>query len=232
MNKRSQIISICGMIMFILTTFMFFMMTKDRIESTWISLFFLLFAEMILFGGFIMIEYLADKASQIVIRSGCGFVLLAYSIISIIVSMYYIISVKESVKPLITIQVVLLVIAGILLAVFYTTSVSIKDNSDKVINATERVSSVVDKLNLLSQDVSNDKYKKQIAKIAEDLMFTDTSTLVACDDEINRKIASIELALLKEAGSKESEVYELLEDMLMLINKREIEVKNSKFGGV
>lgn len=232
MNKRGKTISISGIIMFVLTILMFFMMTNDRVTSTWISLFFLLFAEIILFGGFLMIEYLADKASHIVIRSGCGFVLVAYSIISTIVSMYYIISVKESVKLLLTIQIVLLGIAVILFAVFYTASVRIKDSSDKVIKATIRVSSIVDKLNLLSQDVNNVKFKKELLKIAEDLRFTDTSTLVPCDDEINRKLASLELALLKEDESKDSEVYELLEDMLMLINKREIEVKNSKFGGV
>jgi hypothetical protein len=232
MNNRGKIFSISGIIMFVLTIFMFFMMTNDRVSSTWISLFFLLFAEIILFGGFLMVEYLAEKASQIVIRSGCGFVLVAYSIISIIVSIYYIISVKESVKPLITIQIVILGIAGILFAVFYITSVSIKDSSNEVINAGVRVSSVVDKLNLLSQDVSNAKYKKQLAKIAEDLRFIDTSTLVSCDDEINRKLASIELELLKESENKDREVCKSLEDMLMLINKRENEVKNSKFGGV
>jgi hypothetical protein len=232
MNKRGKTISISGIIMFVLTIFIFFMMTNDKVASTWISLFFLLFAEIILFGGFLMIEYLADKASQIVIRSGCGFVLIVYSIISIIVSMYYIISAKESVKILITIQIAALAIAGVLFAAFYTISVSIKERSDKVINATVRVNSVVDKLKILSQDVNNAKYKKQLSKIAEDLRFTDTSTLVSCDDEINRKLVSLELVLLKEAGSKDSEVYELLEDMLMLINKREIEVKNSKIGGV
>ena len=155
MNKRGKAISISGIIIFLLTTFIFFMMTKDRVAATWISLFFLLFAEIILFGGFIMIEYLVDKGSPIVIRAGCGFVLVAYSIISIIASMYYIISAIESVKPLIIIQVVLLGIAVILFTIFYTISVSIKDSNDKVINATVRVSLVVDKLNLLSQDINN-----------------------------------------------------------------------------
>ncbi len=231
MNKRGKTILISGIIMFAITIFVFFMMTKDRVATTWISLLFLLFAEITLFGGLIIIEYLAEKTSQIVIRAGCGFILVAYSIISIIVSMYYIISVKESVKLLMTIQVVLLGIAVILFIVFYTTSVSVKVSSDKVINATVKVSSVIDKLNLLSQDVSNVKYKKQIEKIAEDLKFTDISTLVSCDEKIECKLSCLELTLFSEDEIKESEVPKILEEMLMLINERKIEVSKTKFGG-
>lgn len=231
MNKRGKAISISGIIMFLITIFVFFMMTKDRVATTWISLLFLLFAEVTLFGGLIIIEYLADKTSQIIIRAGCGFVLIAYSIISIIVSMYYIISVKESVKPLMTIQVVLLGIAVILFIVLYITSVSVKDSSDKVVNSTVRVNSGIDKLNLLSQDVSNIKYKKQLENIAEDLKFTDISTLVSCDEKIDCKLACLELALFNEDESKDSEVAKLLKDMLMLINERKIEVSKTKFGG-
>lgn len=232
MNKRGKAISISGIIVFLLTTFVFLMMTKDRVAATWISLFFLLFTEIILFGGFIIIEYLVNKRSPIIIRAGGGFVLVAHSIISIIVSMYYIISAIESVKPLITIHVVLLGSAVILFTIFYTISVSIKGSNNKVINATVRVNLVVEKLNLLSQDINNYKYKKQLAKISDDLNYTDKSTSVPCDDKIDRKLASLELALLKEEVIKDSEIPKLLEDMLILINKRKIEVMNTKFGGI
>lgn len=228
MNKRGKIFRLCGIIVFILTIFIFFMMTKDRVSATWISLIFLLFVEIILFCGLTMLEYLATKASQIVIRAGCGGVLLIYSIISMIVSVYYIISVQESVKLLATIQVVLFGIAAILFVVFYKTSVRIKEGSDEVINVAVKLSSIVDKFNLLSQDPSNDKYKTQLAKIAEDLRFTDISIWVPCDYEIDCNLAKLELVLLKE--DDESEVLKLLESTFMLINKRKIEVKNARFG--
>jgi len=232
MKKRVNTILISGIVMLILTNFIFFIVTNERELVTWVSLIFLLLAEIMLFGGLILIEYLANKVSPIVMRAGFGSSLIICSIISMIASLFYIMSENESVKPILIIQAVLLAIIIILFFVFYTASGSVKASSNKVINTTIRVSSFVDKLNHLSQDVNNDKYEKQLAKIAEDLRFTDTSTSVSCDNEIERKLARLELTLLKEDESKDIEIFKLLEDMLLLINKRKIEVNSTKVGGI
>jgi hypothetical protein len=64
------------------------------------------------------------------------------------------------------------------------------------------------------------------------LSFTDTSTFVSCDNEIERKLARLELTLLKEDENKDIEIFKLLEEMLLLINKRKIEVNSTKVGGI
>lgn len=196
MKKKINTILISGIVMFIFTSFIFFIATNERELVTWISFYFLLLTEIILFGGLILIEYLANKVSPIVMRAGFGSSLVICSIISMIVSLFYIMSENESVEPILIIQAVLLAIIIILFFVFYTTSGSVKASSNKVMNATIKISSFIDKLNNLSQDANNDKYKKQLAKIAEDLRFTDISTSVSCDNEIERKLASLELTLL------------------------------------
>ena len=50
-----------------------------------------------------------------------------------------------------------------------------------------------------------------MAKISDDLNYTDTSTSVPCDDEIDCKLASLELALIKEEVIKDTEIPKLLE---------------------
>jgi hypothetical protein len=232
MKKRVNTILISGIVVFMLTSFIFFIATNERELVTWVSFCFLLLTEIILFGGLILIEYLATKVSPIVMRAGFGSSLVICSIISMIVSMFYIVSENESVKPILIIQAILLAIIIILFFVFYTTSGSVKVSSDKVINTTIRISSFIDKLNSLSKDGNNDKYKKQLTKIAQDLSFSDISTSVSCDSEIERKLASLELTLLKEDESKDTEISKLLEDMVLLINKRKFEIKNTKVGGI
>lgn len=232
MKKNVNTILISGVVVFVLTCFLFFILTNERELVTWISFYFLLLAEIILFGGFILIEYLANKVSPIVMRAGFGSSLIICSIISMIVSVYYIMSENESVKPVLAIQVILLAIIIILFFVFYNISGGVKVKSNKIINATARTSLFIDKLNSLSKDEKNNKYEKQLSKIAEDLRFTDISTSVPCDNEIERKLASLELTLLKEDVMKDSEISKLLEDIVLLINKRRFEVKNTKVGGI
>lgn len=232
MKKRVSTILISGIVILILTNFIFFIVTNERELVTWVSFFFLLLTEIILSGGLILIEYLENKVSAIVMRAGFGSSLVICSIISMITSLFYIMSEEESVRPILTIQAMLLAIIIVLFFVFYTTAGRVKASSSKVINATERVSSFVDKINHLSQDVNNYKYEKQLTKIAEDLRFTDTSTSVSCDNEIERKLASLELTLFKEDESKDIEISKLLQDMFLLINKRKIEVNSTKVGGI
>jgi hypothetical protein len=232
MNKRSNTLLISGLLIILLTIFIFFIATENRITITWLCFVFMLLAELILFGTFILVEYYSSKTSQIVLRSGCTFTALAYSMLSILISIIYLISDNEKVKLYLVLQFILLAITLILLMIFFTTANSVKLNNDKTIYSCSKINSIVDKITLINNNNQNTKYKKPIFKILEELKYSDTSTSVAIDDDIELKIIKLEVALLNDNANKDIELNNLFEEILLLINKRKLEVKNMKLGGI
>ncbi len=232
MNKRGKVFLVSGTLIILLTIFLFFILTEERVTMTWLSFEFLLFAECVLFGGLMIIEHLSSKTSQIILRSGGGFTLIVYSTISMIVSLFYMILVRKSVRSFFSIQAVLIVVAVILFIIIITTANSVKENNDKILNTTNKMNGILDKINLLKNDLQNTVYTKSLNKIAEELRFSDISTTVPSDEELEHKLAKLELALLKEIDTKDVEVNGLLEEMLLLINRRKAEVKTTKVGGI
>lgn len=228
MNRREKIFGIVGIIVLLVTVLLYFMITKDRTSTSYMSFIILLLVEIILFSGLILIERQAEKLSQIILRAGCGGVLLIYSVIAVIVSLVFIATNKDAMRTLITVHIFLLSLATIVVVIFYTTSESVKKRDDKGLNAIARANEVADKLTLMWQNTNNEKHQRQLKKLSDDMRFIDTSISVPCDNDIDTTLSKLESALLKETDDKEAT--SLIEELLTLINKRKIQVKNSKGG--
>lgn len=126
MKLRGKVILISGLVVFIITNVFFFMLTKERSNITWLGYVFILFAEVDFFGGLVLIEFLANKNSQIIIRTGIGFTITAYMLLTIVVSLIYMIFSINRIASFLAIQLTIFAIAFILSVIFYGTAKAVK----------------------------------------------------------------------------------------------------------
>lgn len=232
MNRREKTISLCGLLVILLTVLLFFTLAKFRFIITWLGFIFILLAEVILFSALILIEFYSKKTSEIIWRTGAGFASAAYAVISIAISLFYMITLRSTIGLFLALQFTLLIIMIIAIIIFYTTSVSAKNNDAKVLNSLILINSIIDKLDLIRKDKNNLEYSKLLNKVYEDLRYSDISTSVLSDYELDSKLSLLENALLTDDENKNDEVNGIIEDMLTLISKRKIEVRSMKAGGI
>lgn len=232
MNRRAKVFALTGSLLIVLTLFLFLVITRDRITITWLGLATILLAECVSFGGYILIEKFASSKEQIVLRSGGGTTLTIYALVSIIISIVFMSLRVHAVRSFIAIQAIIFVAMLVLVVVFYTAATSAKESNRKVVDSLNRCNNMVQLLRRLKDDNRNVQYYKLLDKLEEELRFTDISTTVKSDDELENKITELELALLKEVGSKDDEVNSISADILRLIHNRKLEVSNMKVGGI
>lgn len=234
MKNRNSAISIIGVIIVVFTGILFALLTEDRRTSMFIYLGFIVGAEIVLFGGLLTIEYLSRTTSQIIVRTVCGITLGVGSIASILVSCIYMGRDVDSLRGFYSWQLIIWVLAIIGITIGFFTASSVKASDTRTMNTVMTLTLVTDQLTSLSDDSRNTKYADQLKKIADELRYSDTSSLVPSDELIQNAVAKLEVVLVQEYGEdeKDTEIKNLLSEILVLINKRKQEVKLTKVGGI
>lgn len=234
MKNRNNAISIIGVTLVIFTAILFALLTEDRTRTMFICLGFIVGAEIVFFGGLLLIEYLSKTTSQIILRTVCGITLSIGSLASILVSCIYIGRDVDSLRGFYSWQLIIWVLAIVVLTIGYFTASSVNNSDSRTMNAVMTLAVVVDQLTTLSDDSRNTKYADQLKKIADELRYSDTSSLVPSDELIQNAVAKLEVVLVQEYGEdeKDTEIKNLLSEILVLINRRKQEVKLTKVGGI
>lgn len=234
MKNRNNAISIIGATLVIFTAILFALLTEDRTRTMFICLGFIVGAEIVFFGGLLLIEYLSKTTSQIILRTVCGITLSIGSLASIIVSCIYMSRDVDSLRGFYSWQLIIWVLAIVVLTIGYFTASSVNNSDSRTMNAVMTLAVVVDQLTTLSDDSRNTKYADQLKKIADELRYSDTSSLVPSDELIQNTVAKLEVVFVQEYGEdeKDNEIKNLLSEMLVLISRRKQEVKLTKVGGI
>lgn len=234
MKNRNNAISIIGVTLVIFTAILFALLTEDRTRTMFICLGFIVGAEIVFFGGLLLIEYLSKTTSQITLRTVCGITLSIGSLASILVSCIYIGRDVDSLRGFYSWQLIIWVLAIVVLTIGYFTASSVNNSDSRTMNAVMTLAVVVDQLTTLSDDSRNTKYAGQLKKIADELRYSDTSSLVPSDELIQNAVAKLEVVFVQEYGEdeKDNEIKNLLSEMLVLISRRKQEVKFTKAGGI
>ena len=234
MKNRNSAISSIGVIIVVFTGILFALLTEDRRTSMLICLGFIVGAEIVLFGGLLTIEYLSRTTSQIIVRTVCGITLGVGSIASILVSCIYMGRDVDSLRGFYSWQLFIWVLAIIGITIGFFTASSVKASDTRTMNAVMTLTLVTDQLTSLSDDSRNTRYAEQLKKIADELRYSDTSSLVPSDELIQNVVAKLEVVLVQEYGDdeKDTEIKNLLSEILVLINRRKQEVKLTKVGGI
>ena len=186
------------------------------------------------FGGLLAIEYLSRTTSQIIVRTVCGIILGVGSLASILVSCIYMGRDIDSLRGFYSWQLIIWVLAIIGITIGYFTASSVKTSDTRTMNAVMTLTNIFDQLTSFSDDSRNTKYADQLKKIADELRYSDTSSLVPSDELIQNAVAKLEVVLVQKYGEdeKDSEINNLLSEILVLINRRKQEVKLTKVGGI
>lgn len=234
MKNRNNAISIIGVILVIFTGILFALLTEDRTTLMFTCLGFIVGAEIMFFGGLLIIEFLSRTTSQIILRTVCGITLGVCSIASILVSCVYMGRDIDSLKGFYSWQLIIWVFAIVVITIGFFTASSVKSTDTKTMKALMTLTNVVNLLNSLSDDSRNTKYAEQLKEIADELRYSDTSSLVPSDELIQNAVAKLELVLVQEydKDEKDNEIKNLLSEMFVLINRRKQEVKLAKVGGI
>ncbi len=232
MSKRENVITISGILIIILTVFLFFLLTVDRPLLVCTSFGFILWAEIVLFGGLLFIEKIAKSTFQIIFRSGVGFVLTAYSILSIFISLVAANSKLIDLKLLWALHAVLFVITLILVMLFYVFAERVRKSNNVVSGTATMVNDILGRINMLKSDENNREYAPMLNSIADKFYFSDISTIVSADGEIDKQVTILETALRQSEDSDKTSISAILKNIDTLINRRKIEVANTKRGSV
>ncbi|WP_100065484.1 hypothetical protein [Miniphocaeibacter massiliensis] len=232
MNSRVKVLSISGILIMLLTITLGFLNIEEWNNTNIVSFIFILLAEIIFFGGFILVEKTYNDFSKTFYRGITFSVITLYTLATIITSLVFIIFTEKAFRSLLTIQLIILAIFLIAFITVYSISKKLKDSDEKILGSTSRIENYINRLNLLKSQDSSKPYSLRIKKLAEDLRFTDISTTVLADDDIELVISKLEEELNKDEDLSEKEIELLCSKISNLIERRKLEVHSLKRGGI
>lgn len=228
MNGRAKISIIIGTIVLVATCMIFVIAGVEIYPSTVLGMLFLLYSEAVFFGGFVIVEYLADKSSQIMTRTGVGIPVEVYAVIVFLSSLIYINFFDSYIRVFLIFQVILLVITAGIALVAANISKTTTERDKEILQADLKIQGFIDRLVLIKQLIDK---KADIDKLIDEIKYSDKSAAVDADKELDGAILNLEnLVQTKEFDMQEFN--KQVNEIGILITKRKQQVKNLKQGGI
>ena len=232
MNRRSKAILLSGVILLIATAALLLLCINDWSGLTKLASSTILWSEIAFFGGLLFVERVAQKTEQVITRSSVYFLLSAYAVINILVSIVYITFFKQSFTSFLVFQIVLFAVVAIAILIFLTASRSIYKANAQTNQTVAGVQAMVDRLNELALNPEYDHFSSTLKKLSEDLRFTDLSTNAPEDAEILDAISAIEIELGHLNENTGETVKSTLVRLNSLINQRKVSTGAIKKGRI
>lgn len=232
MNIRGKTISISGVIILIATIIIATLCIDDWSRLTVLAFSTMLLTEIVFFGGLIFIEWISEKTEQLITRSSLYVLLSFYLVISILLSILYMVFFKEATTSFVIIQVILLAIITIAIMVSLAVSKSIYKSNEKTMTTLTSVEEMITRLNKLAALPKCAVYSSAIKKLSDNLRFTDVSVNVPEDAEIDGAISTIEIEATIENEDAAETIKETLIHLNSLIAQRKVTSSAAKKGRV
>ena len=175
---------------------------------------------------------LTSKADKTMVIVGFSTIIMIYTAISLIISLIFITDIFESIASLITIQVLLFALAAIVAVVYFTFTKMASDKDKSILQAISIVKQNCDDISVLMNDSKNIEYRNKLEKIYESIKFCNNSVSVPSDDKIAQKIIELDYLLGNESDATKGKVEDILNEIIVLTKKRELEAQNAVRGGV
>ena len=226
-NRRVYTLGIIGGIIFAVSIIIFIILKPEQCNvSVFLGFLFLLIAETVLFGGLIAIEFFEDT-SQIIVRSGCGFCIIGYAIVSSILSIIYMFLNTSVVRVFLVLQVILSAVCIVLFLAFKSISRKAWEMDERTRDSVLNVDNMAEEILSLQK---NPKYGKQLCELAQELKYADNSTDLEVDCEIKQTISKMKQELMADPYSER--VADYISAISILIRKRKNQMRNKKIGGI
>lgn len=230
--RRTVPTAIIGLIAIAVTLLIFFTAVTERHTIQWVSLLFIIFAELITTGGFILIDEYAKNTSGVMLRAGTYSLLFIYFIATIVVSIMYMSGVGGSVKWLVMIDVIILALTVAIMVPIFASSKAIYNRSLSELKPAKLFKQLENSVMLLKSDEKNRKYSDRLEKIYDTIKYFDNTLLVSADDLLINKIKELEDILSANSAEMDERVNFVTNEILLLAKKRSAEVRSVKMGSI
>ena len=131
MHRRSKVLAFSGCLILALTLILGFLNITDWSGVSVPAFVFLLWSELALFGGLLLVEVLAKQTFQVFFRAGCTVTLVFYAAAAFAAALVFLFFFPLALVPLFTIELILLGLAAILCAVFAAVGKGLQEKSQK-----------------------------------------------------------------------------------------------------
>lgn len=228
MGRRSKILLITGGVVFLATIAIYSIIHPSVFPSTVLGLCFLIYAEIVFFGGLALIDFFSRKSSGLLLWSGAGVPIGIYAVVVFLSSLVFISTQTIAIQGFLVLQIVLLVIAAAICLVTGSLSIGAKKRDEKELEAGRTVQYAIDRLMLIREQTDK---KADVDRLIDGLRFSDTSVTVDADAELGDAIAALQSpAAAEETG--EDEFSKALQGIEFLIKRRNLQTRVSKQGGI
>lgn len=228
MSRRSKVSLAIGVIVFLATMGIYAVIHPMIFPSAIVGLCFLLYAEVVFFGGFVLIDFWSRKSSKLMLWPGIGVPLSIYAVIVFISSFVFINAHTTNLQGFWILQIVLFVIAAAICLIVGSFSIGAKEKEEKVLNAERTVQYTIDQLLLIKEQTDK---KADIDKLIDGLRFSDVSVAVDADVEICDAIAALQ-SIVQSTETDGDEFSRAVQSIEFLIKKRKLQANASKQGGI
>ena len=183
-------------------------------------------------ASIIIIGKYSKKTEPTMLIAGTSVIIPIYAGVSLLISLIFATGLFDSIKALVTIQLLFLAIAAIIVILLLLFAKSSSEKDKSALQSAAQIKQTQDDLFILMNDDRNSAYKKKLEKLYEAVRYCDNGTYAPSDDKIAVKVIELENALLDDSEDKDSKVDGLINELLLLNKKRTLEVQNKKRGGI
>lgn len=228
MSKRSKASLIIGGLVLLASIVIYAIIRPPVFPSTIVGLGFLLYSEVVLFGGFLLMDFCGMKSSKLLLWSGAGVSLGIYAFVVFISSLVFINAHTAAVQGFWVFQIVLLAAALVICFIIGSFSIGAKERDEKTLEAGRTVQYAIDQLTLVKEQTDK---KTAVDKLIDGLRFSDTSVTVDADVEINDTIMDLQ-KLVQSEEMDEDGFLKTVQSIEFLIKKRNLQTRVSKQGSI
>lgn len=229
MKKRSLIILSMGAGVLLATTvwFMFLYEASDVMGFT--GYLYLLLAELIFFGGLGLVDIFISTRKKLFLSTPF-FILLGYFVLSVAVSLFFMMKPVEKKALFMVVQVLFLAITAMLLFLMLAAERSTPSTRFSEIEWNNPLREATNKIRALKDDPENEAFKSNLISLYERFVFLDSSLKRNQDEDILKGMKELEIVLVSldyEAEEKRQKVEEKIEDVVKLLKEREYEIRET-----
>lgn len=228
MNRRQKTAALAGFIVLAVSLVIFFLTTADRQRLDWICLSFILLAEIVMFGGLILVDRLAQCRGGALFRAGAVSILVICTVLSILFAMIFTVLFREHERLFVIAEILVFALSFLALLVLSASAKGVAEQDlvlDKAQTALQTVQLLADRL---AREPANRPYLPQLTKVSEAIRFSDASRTSVKDQLIFQELAALEMVLNGREEGKVAETQRRTDELLSLIAQRNGEIKSSR----
>jgi hypothetical protein len=225
-------IGMISLILILTTIVLFFILPEKRVLIDWLGFAFIIASELILMSGLLFMQRGRENQKFIVLKAGMYSAIGSYTILSVIVSLLYMVVFRGGAKYLLSIQIVLFAAYLITIVLLYNFGLHVGKANEYVLDSVNKMQGLLNTVVVIQNINRNGTLVQKLNKLYDGIRFCDVSATVATDDMIAVKLTELQKLIESNAEESAEVAGSLIDDIMVLIKKRALEMSMIKAGGI